>query len=65
MAFHNISDPMQQTKLSELCVTNIQAVALEQATQTQSQNKLWFTERKCRITASKIHDDFHWKRGMG
>ena len=37
------------------CVTNEQAVALEQATQTQSQNTLWFKERKCRITASKIH----------
>ena len=61
---HYVSDPMQQTKLQELCVTHVQAVALEQATQTQSQNKLWFTERKCRITASKIHDVFYWKRGM-
>ena len=45
------------------CVTNEQVVALEQATQTQSQNTLWFKERKCRITASKIHV-FYWKRGM-
>ena len=61
---HYVSDSMQQTKLQELCVTNVQAVALEQATQTQSQNNLWFKKRKCRITASKILHVFYCKRGM-
>ena len=45
-------------------MTNEQAVILEQTTQLQSQSSLWFKERKFRVTASKVSDVFHWKRGM-
>ena len=45
-------------------MTSEQAVVLEQATQLQSQSTLWFEERKCRITASKVYDVFQWKKGL-
>jgi hypothetical protein len=63
---HDLStlDSSQKAVFDKLQVTNDQAVILEQATQLQSQSSLWFSERKCRVTASKIYDVFHWKRGM-
>ena len=39
-------------------------MALEEATRTQSQNVLWFQQRKCRITASRVYDVYQWERGM-
>ena len=54
----------QQAVLDKIQVTNGQATALEQATQSQSQSTMWFEERKLRVTALRIYDVFQWKRGM-
>ena len=63
---HDISTlgSTEQAVLDRIQITNEEAVVLEQATQSQSQNRLWFDERKLRVTASRIHDVFQWKRGM-
>ena len=63
---HDISTlgSTQQAVLDKIQITNKQAAVLEQATQSQSQNRLWFEKRKLRVTASRVHDVFQWKRGM-
>ena len=64
--FYDISNTCQSEKdlLEGLNLTNEQAVALEEATRTQSQNVLWFQQRKCRITALQVYDVYQWKKGM-
>ena len=64
--YHDLStlDSAQKATLDKIHMTSEQAVVLEQATQLQSQSTLWFKERKCRITASKVYDVFQWKRGL-
>ena len=64
--YHDLStlDSAQKATLDKIHMTSEQAVVLEQATQLQSQSTLWFEEKKCRITASKVYDVFQWKRGL-
>ena len=63
---HDIStlETTQNAVLNKIKMTNEQAVVLERATQSQSQNALWYEERKRRVTASRVYDVFQWKRGM-
>ena len=63
---HDIStlSSTQKSVLDKIQITNEQAATLEQATQSQSQDRQWFEERRLRVTASRIHDVFQWKRGM-
>ena len=63
---HDISTltSSERAVLGNIQITNEKAVELEQATQSQSQSSLWFKERSNRITASRVHDVFQWKRGM-
>ena len=64
--YHDLStlDSAQKATLDKIHMTSEQAVVLEQATQLQLQSTLWFEERKCRITASKVYDVFQWKKGL-
>lgn len=48
----------------EIKITHEQALKIEQSTRNQSDSKLWFKERKNRITASKIFDVYQWKRSF-
>ena len=49
---HDISTlgSTEQAVLDRIQITNEEAVVLEQATQSQSQNRLWLDERKLRVT---------------
>ena len=54
----------EQSILRQLNVTDKEATAIEQATIGQSNSALWHEERKRRLTASKVHEVYKWKRGF-
>ena len=54
----------EQSIIRQLNVTDKEATAIEQAAIGQSNSSLWHEERKRRITASKVHEVYKWKRGF-
>ena len=59
----NLSVP-EDTILDQLKMSKEQTKTIEEATRNQSSNVLWHSLRKCRLTASRIHEVYLWKRGI-
>jgi len=54
----------ERSVIEKLVLSQEEAKILEQATLNQSSCTLWYSQRKQRITASRIHEVYQWKRGL-